>query len=146
VKAFFFRLDRILKLRGDAEQAQAKRYGEAARKEAELERRCREQAEYLTEIGDRLTPAAGQVTTAGELRALQLTSDAAATQLDHSRRARADAEIRAEGERVELAKARIERKTLERLKDQQRADWREADKKQDQKDTDEIAARTRGRE
>jgi flagellar export protein FliJ len=145
VKAFYFRLDRILRLREDAEQAQARRYGEAARAEADLQRQCREQADYLAEIGDRITPAVGQLTNAGVLRALQLTTNAAANQLDEAERARTDAEQHAEAERAELAKARVERKSLERLKEQQQSNWREAASRQDQKEMDEIAARTRGR-
>ena len=145
MKAFSFRLDRILKLREDAEQTQARRYGEAARAEADLERQCREQATYLARIAERIAPTAGQVTSAGVLLALQLTSEAAASQLDEAERARVDAEKQSETERSHLAKARVERKSLERLKEQHHTDWRETANRRDQKEMDEIAARTRGR-
>jgi flagellar export protein FliJ len=145
MKSFSFRLDRILKLRSQAEQTQARRYGEAARAEADLERQCEEQARYLAGIGERITPNAGQVTNAGVLRALHLTSAVAADQLDQAEQARQDAERRAAAERSQLAQARVERKSLERLKEQQQADWRDAARRQEQKETDEIAARTQSR-
>jgi len=145
VKSFYFRLDRILRLREGAERSQARRYGEAARVEADLERQCREQTDYLAGIGERKTPAVGQLTNAGVLRALQLTSDAAASQLDDAERARVDAEKQAETERTELTKARVERKSLERLKEQHQSDWRAAANRHEQKEMDEVAARTRGR-
>lgn len=145
MKAFSFRLDRILKLREDAEQNQARRYGHAARAEADLDRQCREQANYLAAVSERIAPLTGQLTNVGVLRVLQLTSDAAATQLEEARRARTEAEKTAEVERSQLAQARVERKSLERLKDQHHADWRETAQRHDQREMDEIAARTRGR-
>ena len=144
MKSFSFRLDRILKLRETAEQAQARRYGDAARDEAERDRECEDQVAYLDRVGQRLTPKTGERTSAGLLRVLQLTSDAAAAQLADAEQARVEAQARAEAERTELARARIERKTLERLKEQEHIDWREGAEQSDRKDMDEIASRRRG--
>lgn len=144
MKSFSFRLDRILKLREDAEQAQARRFGEAARVEADLDRQAKERARDVSRIADQINPASGARTTAGLLRALHLTSSAAASQLESVEQARAEAESKAEVERAELAKARVERKTLERLKEQQQTTWRETLGRHDQKEMDEIASRHRG--
>lgn len=144
MKSFSFRLDRILKLRERAEQAQARRFGEAARDEADRSRDRDEQAAYLAEVGRRIAPAAGERTNAGLLRVLQLTSQAASTQLVEAERARQEAEARAEAERAELTRAQSERKTLSKLKEQQLATWREDADRRDRGDMDEIAARTRG--
>lgn len=145
MKAFSFRLDRILKLREDAEQRQARIMGDATRAETELDDLCREQASFLRSVGDRVTPAPGLRTSAGMLRILQLTSAAAASQLDQAEKARDEATKVADAERDSLASARRDRKTLERLKEEQQGQWREDDARVERKAMDEIASRTRGR-
>ncbi len=145
MKAFSFRLDRILKLREDAEQRQARIMGDATRAETELDDLCREQASFLRSVGDRVTPAPGLRTSAGMLRILQLTSAAAASQLDQAEKARDEATKVADAERDVLASARRDRKTLERLKEEQQGQWREDDARVERKTMDEIASRTRGR-
>jgi flagellar FliJ protein len=144
MKAFSFRLERLLRLREEAENRQARATGEATRTEADLERLCRDQEEYFQEIGDRVTPTAGQLTNAGLLRALHLTSAAALSQLESAERAREDARRAAEAERERLAEAQRDRKTLERLKEHQRVAWQGEQKRDEQKDMDEIAGRNRG--
>jgi flagellar export protein FliJ len=144
MKSFSFRLARILKLRETAEQAQARRFGEAARDEMDRDREAAEQAAYLEQVGERLAPPAGHRTSAGLLRVLKLTSEAAASQLADAEQAREAAQVKAETERVELARTRVERKTLERLKEQQYVNWREAADRRDRKEMDEIASRPRG--
>ena len=142
MKAFSFRLDRILRLRESAEQRQARAYGHAARLESELDRLCAEQATHLEQIGDRVAPAAGQHTSAGVLRLLSLTAEAAAQQLDLAHQDREEARQTASAERDRLAQARVERKSLERIRGNRHAAWKEAAGREDQKETDEIAART----
>ena len=143
MKGFSFRLDRILRLREDAEQRQALAYGQAARSESEAERTCTEQETYLRDIGNRIAPPPGQMTNAGLLQVLNLTASAAAQQLDEAERHRAEARQTADTERDRLAQARVERKSLERLKVHQHDAWKEEAGRAEQKDSDEIAARTR---
>ncbi|MBX3147642.1 MAG: flagellar export protein FliJ [Gemmatimonadales bacterium] len=144
MKAFSFRLERLLRLRGDAEQRQAVVLGEAARAEAEMEGLCRDQHTYLAGMSDRLQPTVGQVTSAGMMRTLQLTGLAAANQLEQAEQERDEARRRADTERERLAEARRERKTLERLKENQRTAWRGEVDRDEQKTMDEIAGRSRG--
>ncbi|MBL8989439.1 MAG: flagellar export protein FliJ [Gemmatimonadales bacterium] len=144
MKAFSFRLERLLRLREEAEQQQARVMSEAARTEADLDRLCDDQQNYVARIGDRVTPPAGQVTNAGVLRALHLTSAAAASQLEDAERARAEARKQADQERERLADARRDRKTLERLKEHQKAAWQGEQNRDEQKTMDEIAGRPRG--
>lgn len=146
MKAFSFRLDRILKLREDAEQRQARVMGDATRAETALDDLCREQASYLQSVGDRVTPAPGLRTSAGMLRILQLTSAAAASQLDETEKARDEATKQADVERDSLAAARRDRKTLERLKEEKLGQWRESDVRDERKTMDEIAGRPRGQQ
>jgi flagellar export protein FliJ len=145
MKGFSFRLDRILRLRESAEQRQAIVYGEAARTETELDRLCEEQADYLRRIGDRLAPAPGQQTNAGLLQVLNLTAAAAAQQLDQAQRHLDQAREAATAELDRLAQARVERKSLERIRGHRHAAWKEAVGREEQKDSDEVAARSRSR-
>ena len=142
MKAFSFRLDRILRLRENAEQRQARVYGHAARVESDLDRLCEEQASRLEQIGDRVAPPEGQQTSAGVLRLLSLTAEAAAQQLDLAHQDREEARQVASAERDRLAQARVERKSLERIRGNRHAAWREAAGREEQKETDEIASRT----
>lgn len=144
MKAFSFRLERLLRLRGDAEQRQAIVLGEAARAEAEMEGLCRDQESFLAGMVDRLKPQVGQVTSAGMMRTLQLTGIAAASQLEQAEQERDEARRQADVERDRLAEARRERKTLERLKEHQRAAWLGEVDRDEQKTMDEIAGRSRG--
>lgn len=146
MKAFSFRLDRILKLREDAEQRQARVMGDATRAETALDELCRDQASYLQSVGDRVTPAPGLRTSAGMLRILQLTSAAAASQLGETEKARDEATKQADVERDSLAAARRDRKTLERLKEEKLGQWRESDVRDERKTMDEIAGRPRGQQ
>ena len=144
MKAFSFRLDRILKLREDAEQRQARVMGDASRAEAELDDLCRERAAHLLSVSERATPAPGLRTSAGMLRMLHLTSSAAAGQLDDAEQSRGEAAKLTDQERERLALARRERKTLVRLKEQRQEQWREDAIRDERKTMDEIAGRTRG--
>ena len=144
MKAFSFRLDRILKLREDAERRQARVMGDASRAETELSDLCREQARFLESVGDQATPTPGLRTSAGMLQILKLTSSAAASQLDQTEQAHDEATKVADAERDRLATARRDRKTLERLKEQKHGQWREADIREERKTMDEIASRPRG--
>ncbi len=144
MKAFSFRLDRILKLREDAEQRQARVMGDASRAETELDDLCREQTSHLVSVSNRATPAPGLRTSAGMLRILHLTSSAAASQLEQAEQARDEATKVADVERDRLAFARRDRKTIERLKEQKQAQWREDEIRDERKTMDEIASRPRG--
>ncbi len=144
MKGFSFRLDRILKLREDAERRQARVMGEASRAETELTVRCREQAQRVETAGRQATPAPGAITSVGMLQLLQLASAAAATQLDQSEKARDEATKVTDAERDRLAAARRDRMTLERLKDHKHQQWREDDVRDERKTMDEIAGRPRG--
>ena len=144
MKAFSFRLDRLLRLKADAEQQQARVMGNAAREEAVLEQLCVDQAGYVADVGVRASPRAGQPTSAGVLRALHLTTLAARNQLADAERARMEARTLADTERARLSEARRERRTLERLKENQKAAWGQDLVRDERKTMDEVASRARG--
>ncbi len=144
MKAFHFRLDRILRLKEEAEQQRARAMGEAARAEATSDRVCLEQAAYAQGVGDRVSAATSVATHAGVLRALHLTTLAAMHQLEDAERSRVEARKVANEERVRLAEAQRERRTLERLKEHQREAWGKELALDERKTMDEVAGRTRG--
>jgi flagellar protein FliJ len=143
MKSFSFRLERILRLREQAEQGRARTFGAAAREEAQLDRLVRDQADYLASIGDRLAPKSGDQMSAGWLRVLTLTAAAAQQQLEDTEKSREDARKAADEARARLAEARVERRSLERLREKQQAAWGLEARREEQKTLDEIAGRRR---
>ena len=133
----------MLKLREDAEQRQAHALGEALHEERVLDTICAEEQARLRTIADQLVPKPGELRNAGMLRVLGLTADAANTRLSAAEDSRQEAKKAVATERELLSAARVERKTLERLKDQQHGAWTEAVGRDEQKTTDEIALRRR---
>ena len=144
MKAFQFRLDRILRLKEEAEQQRARAMGEAAHAEAASDQLCVDQAAYVQHVGDRVSGATSVPTSAGVLRALHLTSVAAMHQLEDAERARVEARKAADDERIRLADAQRERRTLERLKEHQREAWGKELALDERKTMDEVAGRPRG--
>ena len=144
MKAFHFRLDRVLRLKEEAEQQQARAMGEAARTEAALDQLCEDQAAHVRNVGERVSGATATPTNAGMLRALHLTAVAALHQLEDAEKARVDARKAADEERVRLAEAQRERRTLERLKEHQRSAWNRDLALDERKAMDEVAGRVRG--
>ena len=143
MKRFQFRLQRVLKLREDAEQRQAHALGEALHEERVLDTICAEEQARLHTIGEQLAPKPGELRNAGMLRVLGLTAEAANSRLSAAEESRHAAQKSVANERELLSAARVERKTLERLKDQQLGAWTEAVGRDEQKTTDEIALRRR---
>ncbi|MGE0441765.1 MAG: flagellar export protein FliJ [Gemmatimonadales bacterium] len=144
MKNFSFRLERLLRLREEAEQRQAMALGEATRAEVSADQLCEEREDHLRGVHDRVTPVAGQLTSAGMLRTLQLASAAAAGQVEAAEQAREAARAQADQERDRLIAAQRDRKTLERLREHQKAAWQGAVARHEQQTMDEIAGRTRG--
>jgi flagellar export protein FliJ len=141
MKSFTFRLERILRLRTDAERQQARRLGEATQEEARLDALVQDQATYLERIGDRLAQQPGDRTSAGWLRVLTLTADAAAQQLQESARSRERARESVDALRERLPEARVERMSQERLRDRQEGTWKDSERREERSAMDEIAGR-----
>lgn len=141
MKPFAFRLDRILRLRQDAERRQARRLGEVTREEARLEAACREQAQHLEQLSRGAQPVPGQATFAGWIRVLSLVAHAAEQRLDETERSRAAARELVEAERQRLTAARAEHRSLARLRERQHDAWSEEERRAERKTMDEVASR-----
>jgi flagellar export protein FliJ len=145
MKNFSFRLERILRLREEAEQRQARRMGDAAREEAEADRVCGDHARNVERVSQRLTQEPGRVVNVGLLQARALTATAAARQLEDAERERALAREVADTERERLTQARVERRSLERMRERRLDSWRKEVDREEQRTNDEIANRGRQR-
>jgi len=141
MKSFSFRLERLLRLRTDQERQQARRLGEATQEETRLDQEIRDQESHLERIGDQLSSRPGERSSAGWLRTLALTAEAAADQLAGAETSREEARRRVIEERTRLAERATERKAIERLRELRSDEWSEALRRHEQKTTDEVAGR-----
>jgi flagellar FliJ protein len=146
MKGFRFRLDRILKLREDAEQRQAQVLGAALREESTLDELQAAGAQQLNQITEQLALKPGAVAHAGLLRVLGLTAEAATSQLAAVEQSREEARKVVEAERDRLAAARVERKSLERLREHHLEAFQRDQNQREQKRLDEIAGRPKPKE
>jgi len=137
--SFRFRLQRVLELREQSEQARARAVRDAADSADDARRREAAIAALRTLQRDSLTAAARGVITAGELQHLQFIIGA----LD-DRLVRAADDVR-QAERVvaeaqaALQRASRDRRVLDRLKDRHSERWNDAALQQDRTLMDEIA-------
>jgi flagellar export protein FliJ len=100
-----------------------------------------DQATYLERIGDRLAQQPGERLSAGWLRVLTLTADAAAEQLAESERSRESARESVDALRERLKEARVERMSLEKLRGKQEESWKDSERREERSAMDEIAGR-----
>ena len=118
MKNFSFRLERVLQLRLAAEQAQARRLGEARRVEAERrifsEAGGRAGAEAIAQMA--ATPT--DLRTAGTFSNLILTVEAARARAAAATAAHREALASLESEITSFEEARQARRAIERLKEQ----------------------------
>jgi flagellar FliJ protein len=137
--SFKFRLQRVLELREQSEQARARAVRDATEGAEEARRRQEAIASLRTLQRETLTAAARGLITAGELQHLQFLIGA----LD-DRLARAADDVR-DAERVvaeaqeALQRASRDRRVLDRLKDRHSERWTDAAMQQDRTLMDEIA-------
>lgn len=134
---FRFRLQRLLELRGAAERARAADMGRVAAEEARLRSESEAEASHVAEVEAQRT-ASGPV-PAGLRTAWGLTTDAARSRLSDAEEAVQDAVERRATEEARFADARMARRSLERLRDKQQADWSVEHGRHEQADSDEVA-------
>ncbi len=143
MKAFRFRLDRLLKLRERSEQERARALGEAMR--AEEERRLAVDAakSRLERIGNQLEGTSTGIHTAGTLRLWRMTAAAAAEHVEHVESSHRDASGEVEKEQERFREARKDRRVVERLRERRAAAWLTDASREEQKDIDDVSLRRR---
>jgi len=145
MKAFRFRLDRVLHLRELHEKDQARRLAEASNQADHAARARDASAERARSAAEQAASAPPELRTAGTLSNLQLPVDAMRRQLEQDEQAEQEALHQVEISRTSFDGARQDRRALQRLKDDQHAEWRKDADRTEQQRMDEIALRVKPR-
>jgi len=139
MKRFRFGLERLLQLRQRRERERAQALGEALREE-EDQREVRDAAtEQLGRIGEQLAGGSAAITSAGALRNLGLTVEAAVDQVEAAERSHRESLERLQREQEQYGEARRERRVVERLREHRREAWGEDLKRDEQQEQDGLA-------
>ncbi|HEU4587368.1 MAG TPA: flagellar FliJ family protein [Gemmatimonadales bacterium] len=146
MKRFHFRLDRLLQLRAAAEQERARALGRARQHAAERREVAEASARHVLEVVQQLAATPSDLRTAGTLRNLMLTLDAAKLAQTAAEQAHVEAEAALTAELASYDEARQARRALERLRDERRAAWEREAGRVEQQTVDEVALRMRAPE
>jgi hypothetical protein len=141
---FRFGLQRLLDLRSAAERAQAA-VMEQARAEADRRRvQSSQEADHLATIEEQASDA--KAIPAGLRHVWGLSAEAARVRLLEADNALREAEDSRQAEQDRFSEARMARRSLERLRERQAADWWVEYGRQEQADSDEIARQQNAKE
>lgn len=141
MKAFVFRLERLLRLKSRAETEQARMLGEALRAER-TRRDALELAERdLDRLGHEAREAAGRVAPAGTLHHLGLAVHRAAEDVEAAAEGVARAADVVSEEESRYREARRERRALERLREQRTEEWQRTAAREEQREQDDLGQR-----
>ncbi len=141
MKRFVFRLDRLLHLRTTAERERGRALVEAMREEEAQRQAWRESAERLAQATAQLGRIQRDLSTAGNLRNLELSVNACTAVVRESETAHLAAMTNVEAEIRSFEEARMARRAIERLREQRRLTWGESVSRHEQQETDETALR-----
>ena len=147
MKNFSFRLERVLQLRKDAEQAQARRVADARQDEAERRLHAEAAAALVAEAIDQMSSTPSDLRTAGTIGNLMLTLEGARARAGAAAGAHRDAVARLEIELLSFEQARQARRAIEKLREQRYETWERDIGRAEQHRMDEVALRIpRGRQ
>jgi len=147
MKKFRFRLERLLALREQAERVEAAALGGAMRDEArERDGLAHAQAVESRAAEEAAATGASGVQTVGERAHLDLAREMAARAADAAAEEVALAEARTQAARAAFGVKRRERRTVERLKEQRQAAWNDELGRDERRDMDDVALRSRTKE
>lgn len=142
---FYFRLDRLLRLRTQSERSQAGELAQAARQQDHRRDALGAATTQLDRASRQLAGPPGTVRTAGTLHQLGLTVSAVSDVVQLAEAALREADARVESERALFQRARQDRRAVERLRELRHAAWHTDTVRDEQKESDEIAAVRHGR-
>ncbi len=141
---FHFGLQRLLDLRSAAERAQAAAVGQARAEEDRCRQESRDEADHLAAVQQQATE--GAAIPAGLRHVWGLSTEAARSRAAEADNALRRAEGSAQAEQDRFSAARMARRSLERLRERQAADWWIEYGRQEQADSDEVARQQNARE
>lgn len=141
MKNFSFRLERVLQLRKDAEQTQAKHVADARRDEAEHRLQAEASAALVAEAIDQMATTPTELRTAGSLGNLMLTLEGARARAAAAAGAHRETVARLEVELLSFEQARQARRAIEKLREQRLHTWEREAVRAEQHRLDEVALR-----
>jgi flagellar FliJ protein len=137
--SFRFRLQRVLELREEAEQARARALA-SAQDAAEAARRAEEALAALRASSRaEIEAAQAELPRVGHLHGLGMVLESLEARLAGAAEMRTTAEHQVQQAQEELADAARERRILDRLKEKHAEEWRAAEAQKDRVQMDEIA-------
>lgn len=143
MKAFRFRLDRILNLRARTERERARLLQQAIRDEDERRSLLEEAQARLGRCGEQIADAGAGVTTVGTIRNLGLTMEAAVDDVEVAEASHLTAEEAVHTEQEMFAEARKDRRIVERLRERRHSVWSVETSRAEQRQLDAISHRRR---
>jgi len=144
MKPFIFRLERVLQLRSKLEQQRAQALAQAVRDEQERRAALDEAAARLDRCGEQIAgTGSGGATTAGALRNLGLTVQAAVHQVRAAEDSLESAVDSVQTEQERFGQARRERRVVERLRERRRTAWGAEAAREEQRELDGMKPKKR---
>lgn len=139
MKGFQFRLERLLRLRAQAEQSRARELMSAGQAEEQRRQDVDRANGQLDTLSEQMKTTTGKTAPAGMLISLGLTVAAATTAIAHAEQSHVDASDALAREQGKFLDARKERRIVERLRELRHSAWYTQAGRAEQKDMDEIA-------
>ena len=140
MRAFGFRLARLLELRQATERNQAAELGRAAGAEAEKSKQVESSSAQLEAVRDQAA-ATETPTAAGLLGAYRLAVQAASVQADADAKALDQARVTRDKESDRYTAARQDRQVIERYREKRLETWQTETARSEQQVQDEVAQR-----
>jgi flagellar export protein FliJ len=145
MNTFIFRLERLFQLRSKVERQRAQDLARAVRDEQERRAALAAAADRLDRSRERVAPA-GEISTAGAMRNLNLTLDAAARQVEAAEGAHRASIENVASEEQQFGTARMERRIVERLREKRRETWKVESSRREQRELDGLNGQRHARE
>ncbi len=136
MKKFKFGLDRLLRLRELRERDQARVLGEALADERERQARLVRASEQVERAGEQVVRGAEAACTAGSLRNLGLTLQAAVLAAEAAATAHREAQESVAREQDLFGQARRDRRVLEKLREKRHEGWSVESTRAEQRESD----------
>jgi len=136
MKKFKFGLDRLLRLRELRERDQARVLGEALADERERRARVERATEQVERAGEQVVRSADGSVTAGAMRNLGLTLQAAVLAAEAAATAHREAQESVVREQDRFGEARRDRRVLEKLREKRHEGWSVESTRAEQRESD----------
>jgi flagellar export protein FliJ len=143
MKSFIFRLERVFRLRAQTERQRAQELALAIRDEQARRDALERAAARLDRCSEQIAGTEGSIAAAGTLRNLGITVAAAANQMELAEVSHRDALDTVASEEQQFGLARMERRVVERLREQRRTAWGVEQSRDEQREIDGLAAHRR---